>query len=63
MNIKETRVLMLVANGYETNEIASMMNMSSHSVDAYRKKILNKMNAKNMAQAVYNYMITYHNSI
>ena len=63
MSEKEIRVLMLIANGYESNDIATRMHMSSHTVDAYRKKILTKLNAKNMAQAVYNYMITYYNPI
>lgn len=63
MSLKETRILMLSANGYEREEIANMMNMSVHTVDGYKKKILSKMNAKNMAHAVYNYMSVYNNNI
>lgn len=57
MNDKETRILMLIANGYETGQISEIMHMSRHTVDGYRKKILAKMNANNMPHAVYNYMV------
>ena len=52
MNSKEKQIIMLAANGYEIEEIAQITLLSTKSVDNYQKKIMNKLNAKNMPEAV-----------
>ena len=52
MNSKEKQIIMLSANGYEIEEIAQITFLSTKSVDHYQKRIMNKLNAKNMPEAV-----------
>ncbi|WP_299669866.1 response regulator transcription factor [uncultured Polaribacter sp.] len=43
----EKHVLRLVARELSTGEIADRMNLSPHTVESYRKKLLKKLNVKN----------------
>lgn len=47
LTIKEKLVLKLVAKEYSTGEIADELNISSHTVETYRKKLLSKLNVRN----------------
>lgn len=44
---REKIVLSLVAKEYSTGEIAERINLSPHTVESYRKKLLKKLNVKN----------------
>lgn len=44
---REKLVLKLVAKEYSTGEIAEKLNISSHTVETYRKKLLSKLKVKN----------------
>lgn len=44
---RERDVLRLVARELSTSEIAERMNISPHTVESYRKKLLKKLNVKN----------------
>jgi len=46
---KECEVLQLLANGKSTKEIAFMLNKSVQSVDAYRRKIMDKLDIHSVA--------------
>lgn len=48
----EQRVLELMLDGSQNKEIASVMNLSPHTVDLHVAAILRKMGAKNRTQAV-----------
>jgi len=49
---KEYYVLRLLAKGYSSEEIASLQSISKHTVDDYRKVLLNKFKAKNVFQLI-----------
>jgi RNA polymerase sigma factor (sigma-70 family) len=44
---RERNVLRLVSRELSTSEIAERMNISHHTVESYRKKLLKKLNVKN----------------
>tara|TARA_B110000091_G_scaffold148587_1_gene158286 strand:- start:1230 stop:1484 length:255 start_codon:yes stop_codon:yes gene_type:complete len=44
---QEKKVLAHVTNELSTAEIAEKMNISPHTVESYRKKLLKKLNVKN----------------
>jgi len=51
---REREVLSLVAGQLSTGEIAERMNISPHTVESYRKKLLKKLNVKNsIGLAIY----------
>jgi len=50
---RECLVLKLIAKGYATKEISSMLNISHYTVDYYRKTIQRKLDVKNCTEAVY----------
>jgi len=50
---RESAVLKLIAKGYITKEIASMLNISHYTVDTYKKNIQRKLDVKNCTEAVY----------
>ncbi len=49
---KEQDVLRWFASGLSRCEMADKMNLSSHTIDYYYRKIVNKMRARNMASAL-----------
>jgi DNA-binding NarL/FixJ family response regulator len=51
---REKNVLRLVTQELSTSEIATKMNISPHTVESYRKKLLRKLNVKNsVGLAIY----------
>jgi DNA-binding NarL/FixJ family response regulator len=51
---REKNVLRLVSKELSTSEIAEKMNISHHTVESYRKKLLKKLNVKNsVGLAIY----------
>ena len=46
---RETDVLVLISQEYTTQEIADKLFLSKHTVESYRKNIMTKINAKNIA--------------
>jgi DNA-binding CsgD family transcriptional regulator len=50
---KEFYVLKLLANGYTSDIISELICLSKHTVDDYRKNLLEKFNAKNTFQLIY----------
>lgn len=49
---REQEVLTLICKGYSNQEIADELNLSPHTIDAHRKKLLNKIGAKNTASMI-----------
>lgn len=49
---REKEVLKLICNGYSNQEIANDLGLSSHTIDAHRKKLLSKIGAKNTASMI-----------
>lgn len=50
---REREILVLIANGLTSNEIASQLYLSVLTVDTHRKNLLAKFNAKNIAALVH----------
>lgn len=49
---REKEVLKLICKGYSNQEIADELELSSHTIDAHRKKLLSKIGAKNTASMI-----------
>jgi len=49
---REKEVLMLIAEGFNTKEIAARLFVGSTTVDTYRKNLLVKLNARNTAMLI-----------
>ncbi len=49
----ERFILVLTAHGYVSKEISEIMSLSFESVNTYRKRILRKLNVRNITQAVH----------
>jgi len=49
LSSRELQVLELIAREYTTNEIAAKLFISKHTVETYRKNLLLKLDAKNLA--------------
>lgn len=49
---REKEILNLIKDGYTNVEMASHLNISSNTVDTYRKSLLSKLRAKNTADLV-----------
>ena len=49
---RETQVLHLIAQGYSTKEIASVLKISDHTAISHRKNLITKFDAKNTAHLV-----------
>lgn len=45
---RETQVLQMTTEGYNTKEIAAMLGISSKTVDAHRKKVMDKLGINNL---------------
>ena len=56
MNAKEKQIIMLIANGYESDEILKILVLSPDVLESYQKQILQKLNARTIPQAIYNYL-------
>lgn len=49
---REVQIIKLIASEYTTNEIASSLAISTHTVDTHRKNIISKLGVKNFAGLV-----------
>jgi DNA-binding NarL/FixJ family response regulator len=49
---REKEVLELLANGYTNAEIAAALDISTNTVDTYRRSLLSKLNAKNSPELI-----------
>ena len=52
LSTREKEILEALSHGYNTNEIADQLQISSHTVDTHRKNLLRKINAKNVAHLI-----------
>jgi RNA polymerase sigma factor (sigma-70 family) len=50
---KEREVLQLIAQGLSTQEIAEKLQKSKNTIETHRKRILSKLNCKNMAELTH----------
>jgi DNA-binding CsgD family transcriptional regulator len=50
---RELIVLKLIAEGYSTKRISSILKISFNTVETHRKNILIKLHVKNCTEAVY----------
>ncbi len=46
---REVDVITLIAQEYTSNEIADKLFLSKHTIESYRKKIISKLNVRNLA--------------
>jgi len=51
-NRREYKVISLIAKGHNSKEIGKILNISSHTVDTYRRQILEKTECKNAAELI-----------
>ena len=49
---QEKRILELIGQGNSTDEIARILQISSHTVETHRKRLLTKFDARNAAELV-----------
>jgi len=49
---QERHVLVLICKGYSTRKIALVLNVSFHTVQTYRRSLMNKYNATNAVDLV-----------
>ena len=52
LNRREYQVLNYISFGHTSDEIARLLYISTNTVKVHRKKLFNKMQAKNVAQLV-----------
>lgn len=52
LSAREKQCLRLTSFGKTLNEIAKIMQISSHTVNQYKRNILKKLSSKNMSQAI-----------
>lgn len=53
LTARELEILRLIAKGYNSKEVALILNLSHFTINTYRKSIQHKLNVKNCAEAVY----------
>lgn len=56
LSLREREVMDLLVNGSSTDEIATKLHLSKHTVNTHRKQIIRKMGAKNIADLVKKYL-------
>jgi len=52
LNRREYKVISLIAKGKSSKEIGNILHISHHTVDTYRRKILEKTECKNAAELI-----------
>lgn len=52
INEKEKKILSLSCQGYSMDEIAGQVHLSVHSIKFYRQKLFEKLNVKNITEAI-----------
>lgn len=55
VTIREREVLLLLAQGLSTKEIANSMGISFHTVESHRKNLRSKFEAKNSTELLVKY--------
>ena len=60
LTIREKQVALLISNGYKSLEIAKKLNLTKHTIETHRKRLMKKVGAKNVANLVM--MMTNRNS-
>ena len=49
---REIEIIQLICNGNTTDEIANILNLSSHTVESHRSNIFSKLDVRNVAELV-----------
>ena len=49
---REKEIVRLLAEGFSTKEMAQLLNISSHTVETYRKNLLLKLQARNTVHLI-----------
>jgi len=52
LTIREKQIALLIANAYTSLEIADKLKLTKHTIETYRKRIMHKSKAKNVANLV-----------
>ena len=52
LTVREKQIALLIANSYTSLEIAKKLNLTKHTIETYRKRIMRKIKAKNVANLV-----------
>jgi len=52
LTIREKQIALLIANAYTSLEIAKKLKLTKHTIETYRKRIMHKSKAKNVANLV-----------
>ena len=52
LTIREKQIALLIANAYTSIEIAKKLKLTKHTIETYRKRIMRKTKAKNVANLV-----------
>ena len=52
LTVREKQIALLIANSYTSLEIAKKLNLTKHTIETYRKRIMRKTKAKNVANLV-----------
>ncbi|WP_165876118.1 response regulator transcription factor [Mariniflexile fucanivorans] len=55
MTRRETQILQLISEGNTSEQIASILNISKHTVDTHRQNIIKKNNIKNTSAILKNF--------
>jgi len=51
-SIKELEIIRLISRGFNSKEIGAKINLSKHTIDTYRRSILEKSSCKNTAELI-----------
>ncbi len=54
---REIEIIELCGQGLITKQIAAQLNIAEDTVENHKKHMREKLNAKNMVQVVYRYMV------
>ena len=52
LTVREKQIALLIANSYTSLEIAKKLNLTKHTIETYRKRIMRKTKSKNVANLV-----------
>ncbi|MBK9108642.1 MAG: helix-turn-helix transcriptional regulator [Saprospiraceae bacterium] len=53
LSVRELEISKLVVSGKSSKQIASILNLSVHTVNTHRRNIINRVGAKNLAEVLY----------
>lgn len=62
LSIRETEIIILIANGFSDKEISSKINISPRTIQTHVTRICSKLNAKNRTHAVTKFFLKSINS-